>query len=162
MTQPSQLRDTSEPATVPIPAQPGPVQDASQPAPPEPAEPAEPASSADEPSVIPAVTDGTTLHGEYEGGGYDEPRYLIARGDGQMVLVSRMLNEVAPGTNCEAAAAIVILPAVTAKSPAVAVMPPAVATKPALAVTSPASVTSRLSAPLALFRSERLVAPGTI
>jgi putative peptide zinc metalloprotease protein len=99
MTQPSQLRDTSEPATVPIPAQPGPVQDASRPAPPEPAEPAEPASSADEPPVIPALTDGTTLHGEYEGGGYDEPRYLIARGDGQMVLVSRMLNEVAAATD---------------------------------------------------------------
>jgi hypothetical protein len=40
----------------------------------------EPASSADEPPVIPALTDGTTL--QYEGGGYDEPRYLIARAAG--------------------------------------------------------------------------------
>jgi putative peptide zinc metalloprotease protein len=46
-----------------------------------PPEPTEPASSADEPPVIPVLTEGTTLHGEYEGDGYDEPRHLIARGD---------------------------------------------------------------------------------
>jgi|GraSoiStandDraft_36_1057302.scaffolds.fasta_scaffold1873120_2 hypothetical protein len=43
-----------------------------------------------EPPVIPALTEGTTLHGEYEGGGYDEPRYLIARarreGDGAVTV----------------------------------------------------------------------------
>ncbi|WP_186382312.1 hypothetical protein, partial [Amycolatopsis rhizosphaerae] len=43
----------------------------------------------------PTLTPGTALLGVYEGGGYDEPRYLVSRGDGQMVLISRMLNAVA-------------------------------------------------------------------
>src|SRR5437773_8157296 len=68
--------------------------------------------------------------------------------------VSRTANEVAPGTSREAAAPRVRLPAVTATSPAVAVTPPAVATSPARAVTSPALLTSRLSAPLALLRTD--------
>lgn len=46
-------------------------------------------------SNIPRRSDRLALLGEYQGGGYREPRYLIGRGDGQMVLVSRMLNAVA-------------------------------------------------------------------
>lgn len=44
--------------------------------------------------IVPRRTPGVCLFGEYEGGGYDEPRFLVSRGDGQMVLVSRMLNAV--------------------------------------------------------------------
>jgi putative peptide zinc metalloprotease protein len=42
-------------------------------------------------TIMPRRTKGLSLLGEYEGGGYDEPRYLVDRGDGQMLLVSRML-----------------------------------------------------------------------
>lgn len=42
-------------------------------------------------TLMPRRTKGLSLLGEYEGGGYDEPRYLVDRGDGQMVMVSRML-----------------------------------------------------------------------
>lgn len=45
-------------------------------------------------ALMPRRTKGVSLLGEYEGGGYDEPRYLVDRGDGQMVLVSRMLDAV--------------------------------------------------------------------
>ncbi|HET6502843.1 MAG TPA: hypothetical protein VFG87_18980 [Amycolatopsis sp.] len=44
--------------------------------------------------AVPRLAEGISLLGEYEGGGYDEPRYLVSRDDGQMVLVSRMLNAV--------------------------------------------------------------------
>ncbi|MTD53079.1 hypothetical protein [Amycolatopsis pithecellobii] len=44
---------------------------------------------------VPHRAEGVSLLGEYEGGGYDEPRYLVSRGDGQMVLLSRMLYAVA-------------------------------------------------------------------
>lgn len=47
-----------------------------------------------DPDLRPVRAPGVSLLGEYEGGGYDEPRYLVSRGDGQMVLVSRMLNAV--------------------------------------------------------------------
>jgi putative peptide zinc metalloprotease protein len=46
-------------------------------------------------TTVPHRAEGVSLLGEYEGGGYDEPRYLVSRGDGQMVLVSRMLYAVA-------------------------------------------------------------------
>jgi putative peptide zinc metalloprotease protein len=52
------------------------------------------AESTDE-NAVPQLVDGVTLCGEYEGGGYQEPRYLISRADGQMVLVSRLLYGVA-------------------------------------------------------------------
>ncbi|MFD2421383.1 hypothetical protein [Amycolatopsis pigmentata] len=55
--------------------------------------PTEPIYSATR-TLMPRRTKGVSLLGEYEGGGYDEPRYLVDRGDGQMVLVSRMLNAV--------------------------------------------------------------------
>lgn len=50
-----------------------------------------------DPALRPVRSEGVSLLGEYEGGGYDEPRYLVSRGDGQMVLVSRMLNAVLAG-----------------------------------------------------------------
>lgn len=78
MTQPSQLRNSSAADTVPLPR-----------------EAAWPTREPDPPDEIPALTPGTCLLGVYEGGGYDEPRYLASRGDGQMVLLSRMLNAVA-------------------------------------------------------------------
>lgn len=52
------------------------------------------AESTDE-NAVPRLVDGVTLCGEYEGGGYQEPRYLLSRADGQMVLVSRLLYGVA-------------------------------------------------------------------
>jgi hypothetical protein len=69
---------------------------------------------------------------------------------------------VAPGTICEAVVVITIFPAVSVKSPAVIVSPPAVIVRPARIVATPASVMMRLSNVFALFRNERLVAPGTI
>lgn len=55
--------------------------------------PTEPIPSAMQ-TLMPRRAKGVSLLGEYEGGGYDEPRYLVDRGDGQMVLVSRMLYAV--------------------------------------------------------------------
>lgn len=51
--------------------------------------------------LVPRLADGVSLCGEYEGGGYDEPRYLIAREDGQMVLVSKLLYAVAEALDGE-------------------------------------------------------------
>lgn len=45
-------------------------------------------------NAIPQLAHGVTLCGEYEGGGYEEPRYLVARGDGQMALLSELLYQV--------------------------------------------------------------------
>ncbi|MCI2418973.1 hypothetical protein MOQ72_16130 [Saccharopolyspora sp. K220] len=45
--------------------------------------------------AVARLADGVSLCGEYEGGGFDQPRYLISRGDGQMVLVSRLLYQLA-------------------------------------------------------------------
>ncbi|MER5394790.1 hypothetical protein [Saccharopolyspora sp. NPDC002686] len=52
------------------------------------------ADSTDE-NAVPRLVDGVALLGEYEGGGYEEPRYLVSRADGQMVLVSPLLHELA-------------------------------------------------------------------
>ena len=38
---------------------------------------------------------GVRLLGEYQGSGFTEPRYLVARGDGQLLHVSRLLFLVA-------------------------------------------------------------------
>ncbi|GAA0507773.1 hypothetical protein GCM10011581_20420 [Saccharopolyspora subtropica] len=46
-------------------------------------------------TAVPRLVDGVRLCGEYEGGGYAEPRYLVSRADGQMVLVSPLLYQVA-------------------------------------------------------------------
>ncbi|WP_243790574.1 hypothetical protein [Saccharopolyspora gloriosae] len=53
-----------------------------------------PIAEVDELSV-PQLADGVALCGRYEGVGYTEPRYLIARADGQMILVSELLYLVA-------------------------------------------------------------------
>ncbi|MBB5154333.1 hypothetical protein [Saccharopolyspora phatthalungensis] len=45
--------------------------------------------------AVARLADGVSLCGEYEGSGFDEPRYLISRGDGQMVLVSPLLYQLA-------------------------------------------------------------------
>lgn len=37
------------------------------------------------------LAEGVVLHGQYMGGGHKQPRYLIARGDGQMILVSQLM-----------------------------------------------------------------------
>lgn len=44
---------------------------------------------------IPRLSAGLRLHGEYQGGGFIEPRYLARRGDGQVVQLSRLLHLVA-------------------------------------------------------------------
>ncbi|GAB3286910.1 hypothetical protein [Parasphingorhabdus pacifica] len=51
--------------------------------------------------LVPRLADGISLCGEYEGGGYSEPRYVIAREDGQMVLVSQVLYAVAEAVDGE-------------------------------------------------------------
>lgn len=57
------------------------------------AEPAEPGSSDEH--AVPRLAEGVSLCGRYEGAGYAEPRYLVARSDGQMILVSELLYRVA-------------------------------------------------------------------
>lgn len=47
------------------------------------------------PHTIPELTEGTRLLGEYQGAGYQEPRYLVSRADQQMVLVSPLLYRTA-------------------------------------------------------------------
>lgn len=44
--------------------------------------------------AVPQLAAGVSLCGRYEGAGYTDPRFLIARADGQMVLVSELLYEV--------------------------------------------------------------------
>ena len=39
----------------------------------------------------PRLADGVRLLGEYQGSGYTDPRYLIARRDDQVIQVSRLL-----------------------------------------------------------------------
>lgn len=53
-----------------------------------------PLAEADERSV-PQLADGVELCGRYEGAGYTDPRFLIGRADGQMILVSELLYLVA-------------------------------------------------------------------
>ncbi|HKS44489.1 MAG TPA: hypothetical protein VJT49_05125 [Amycolatopsis sp.] len=45
-------------------------------------------------TAVPRRAEGVSLLGEYEGGGYSEPRYLVSRGDDQMVMVTPMLYAV--------------------------------------------------------------------
>ncbi|GAA4857067.1 hypothetical protein [Saccharopolyspora rosea] len=61
---------------------------------------AAPVESTDE-HAVPRLIEGVSLCGEYEGGGYQEPRYLVSRGDGQMILVSEMLYRVAESIDGE-------------------------------------------------------------
>ena len=61
---------------------------------------AAPVESTDE-HAVPRLIEGVSLCGQYEGGGYQEPRYLVSRGDGQMILVSEMLYRVAESIDGE-------------------------------------------------------------
>ncbi|MCW7941432.1 membrane protein [Streptomyces hygroscopicus] len=45
--------------------------------------------------VVPRLSAGLQLHGEYQGSGFTEPRYIARRGDGQVVQLSRLLHLVA-------------------------------------------------------------------
>ncbi|MEU8588911.1 hypothetical protein AB0C59_18210 [Streptomyces sp. NPDC048664] len=45
--------------------------------------------------VVPRLSAGLKLHGEYQGSGFNEPRYIARRGDGQVVQLSRLLYLVA-------------------------------------------------------------------
>jgi putative peptide zinc metalloprotease protein len=53
------------------------------------------AGSSRELATAPRLADGVRLLGEYEGSGFTEPRYLVARADGQLLHVSRLLFLVA-------------------------------------------------------------------
>ncbi|MEU6147002.1 hypothetical protein ABZ848_42470 [Streptomyces sp. NPDC047081] len=48
-----------------------------------------------EPSLVPRLSAGLKLHGEYQGSGFTEPKYIARRGDGQVVQLSRLLYLVA-------------------------------------------------------------------
>ncbi|MER6351612.1 hypothetical protein ABT186_07105 [Streptomyces sp. NPDC001634] len=45
--------------------------------------------------VVPRLSAGLQLHGEYQGSGFTEPKYIARRGDGQVVQLSRLLHLVA-------------------------------------------------------------------
>ncbi|MFF3511931.1 hypothetical protein [Streptomyces sp. NPDC002573] len=45
--------------------------------------------------LVPRLSAGLQLHGEYQGSGFTEPRYIARRGDGQVVQLSRLLHLVA-------------------------------------------------------------------
>jgi putative peptide zinc metalloprotease protein len=44
---------------------------------------------------VPRLSAGLRLHGEYQGSGFTEPKYIARRGDGQVVQLSRLLHLVA-------------------------------------------------------------------
>ncbi|MFI9274461.1 hypothetical protein ACIGXM_27690 [Kitasatospora sp. NPDC052896] len=44
---------------------------------------------------VPRLSSGLRLHGEYQGSGFTEPRYIARRGDGQVVQLSLLLHLVA-------------------------------------------------------------------
>ncbi|WP_051943961.1 zinc metalloprotease [Streptacidiphilus rugosus] len=56
---------------------------------------AEPPSRAAVPLPVPRLSAGLRLHGEYQGSGFTEPRYIARRGDGQVVQLTRLLHLVA-------------------------------------------------------------------
>ncbi|MDF3301606.1 hypothetical protein [Streptomyces tropicalis] len=47
------------------------------------------------PALVPRLSAGLKLHGEYQGSGFTEPKYIARRGDGQVVQLSRLLYLVA-------------------------------------------------------------------
>ncbi|WP_217550769.1 hypothetical protein [Streptomyces sp. GbtcB6] len=49
----------------------------------------------DQSSPAPRLSAGLRLHGEYQGSGFTEPKYIARRGDGQVVQLSRLLYLVA-------------------------------------------------------------------
>jgi putative peptide zinc metalloprotease protein len=50
---------------------------------------------------VPRPSAGLRLHGEYQGSGFTEPRYIARRGDGQVVQLSRLLHLVAGAVDGE-------------------------------------------------------------
>ena len=50
---------------------------------------------------VPRPSAGLRLHGEYQGSGFTEPRYIARRGDGQVVQLSRLLHLVADAVDGE-------------------------------------------------------------
>ncbi|MHC3470600.1 zinc metalloprotease [Streptomyces sp. 7R007] len=47
------------------------------------------------PAPVPRLSAGLQLHGEYQGSGFTDPRYIARRGDGQVVQLTRLLYLVA-------------------------------------------------------------------
>ncbi|MFF7053632.1 hypothetical protein ACFY94_35285 [Streptomyces griseorubiginosus] len=54
-----------------------------------------------EPQLVPRLSAGLRLHGEYQGSGFTEPKYIARRGDGQVVQLSRLLYLVASSVDGE-------------------------------------------------------------
>ncbi|HTJ71632.1 MAG TPA: hypothetical protein VL551_29100 [Actinospica sp.] len=50
---------------------------------------------------VPRPSAGLRLHGEYQGSGFTEPKYIARRGDGQVVQLSRLLHLVATAVDGE-------------------------------------------------------------
>jgi putative peptide zinc metalloprotease protein len=40
---------------------------------------------------VPLLTEGVELIGEYQGSGFQEPRYILRRADGQVIQLPRLL-----------------------------------------------------------------------
>lgn len=49
--------------------------------------------------VAPRLADGVELIGEYQGSGFTEPRYIVRRGDGQVIQLPRLLFLLATGVD---------------------------------------------------------------
>ncbi|MFJ9905122.1 hypothetical protein ACIRVK_19865 [Streptomyces sp. NPDC101152] len=49
----------------------------------------------EQPPAVPRLSAGLKLHGEYQGSGFTDPKYIARRGDGQVVQLSRLLYLVA-------------------------------------------------------------------
>ena len=59
-------------------------------------DPPDPPDPPDRPVLpVPRLSAGLRLHGEYQGSGFTEPKYIARRGDGQVVQLSRLLHLVA-------------------------------------------------------------------
>lgn len=53
------------------------------------------------PPLVPRLSSGLQLHGEYQGSGFTDPKYIARRGDGQVVQLSRLLYLVASSVDGE-------------------------------------------------------------
>ncbi|KPI05180.1 hypothetical protein OK074_0318 [Actinobacteria bacterium OK074] len=51
--------------------------------------------------LVPRLSTGLQLHGEYQGSGFTEPKFIARRGDGQVVQLSRLLYLVAASVDGE-------------------------------------------------------------
>lgn len=52
-------------------------------------------------AVVPRLSAGLRLHGEYQGSGFTEPKYIARRGDGQVVQLTRLLHLTASAVDGE-------------------------------------------------------------